>query len=113
MVIAFGKARLLVHVHDEPRFVRVYSPIVRKVELQRALLERLNGLNEHARFVRFLFANGAVWASLDVLAHPLVPAHVVHACEVVGEVVNDLRDGLEAELGRALSPAPSAPRLLN
>jgi hypothetical protein len=112
--VQLGEALLFVHVYDAPRFVRVFSLVVNKVESDEALLQRLNGLNARAKLVRFLFANGAIWASSDLFAHPLVPRHVVEACEVVGEVANDLRDILQREFGEhTVLQASAAATLMN
>ena len=107
--VRYGKALLFVNVVDSPRFARVYSVVVNDVVATEALFRRLNELNERARLVRLIHANGRVWASSDVFAHPLLPKHVVHACHVVGEIVNDLRESLQAEFGTKLvleKPAP-------
>lgn len=106
--VDYGEATLFVHVTDTPRFVRVYSPVATNISVDESLLQRLNDLNGAATFVRFLVVNGIVWASTEVFAHPLLPKHVIHACHVVGDVSNDLREPLKREFGeRTVVPMPT------
>ncbi len=100
-----GDVALHVHVVEDPRFVRVCTPVLRDVTVDDAVLRRLNELNQGATLVRVLASDRAIWVSADVFADPLVPRHVIHACGIVGDLASELRDELESEFGqRALFP---------
>lgn len=100
-----GDVVLHVHVVDEPRFVRVFTPVLRDVTIDEAVLRRLNELNRGATLVRVVASDRAIWISADVFAYPLVPQHVVHACGVVADLASELQEVLEREFGqRTLFP---------
>lgn len=110
--VRFRGATVLVRVREEPLRVEVCSPIAR-LALDDALLRRLNELNQDARFVRFLWMRGFVFASAEVRADPFVARHFLHACAAVGEAADDLDGVLEAELGRTLLGSARAGSMKN
>jgi hypothetical protein len=110
--VTYGDAVLFVSVRDGARFVRVLSVVASELAVGEELLRRVDEYNRRSKLVRFLTARSAVLAVTDVFTEPLVPEHVVHACHVVGDLTNQLRDPLLAEFG-AGAPQTTACALKN
>jgi len=99
MAVRFGSAIAYVRVIDDPLFVRVFSPVLVNVEGDEGLLRRLNEINSEIRFARLIFTEGTVIAALDIFAAPLSAEHIDDACNVLGNIADQVDDLLQAEFG--------------
>lgn len=90
--------RLLQH---DPRFVRIFSPMVQDISESHELLRDLNAINAATSFVRVFWRDDTVYAATEQLAATLDLDELVNACEVVSAVA-DHHDNLlvEAHGGR-------------
>jgi len=113
--VRYGSAVLYVRVHEKPPYVSIFSPVLRGVPPSEDLVRRLDELNRQVRFARVFELEGAIYAACEVFAKPLVLEHVVHACRTMGEFVDDIDEGLQAQFGgrTAFGPALPAPELKN
>lgn len=57
-------------------FVRIWSPLVRRVDETPELLGQVNSLNASAGLVRFSVHDGVIFAEADVAADPIVAKHI-------------------------------------
>jgi hypothetical protein len=85
--------RLLEH---DPRFVRVFSPLLHDVEESCELLQELNDINSVTSFARLFWLSGTVYAAAEQLSATLDLDELVNACDVVGSVA-DKHDNLLLE----------------
>lgn len=96
--IRVGSAMVFVRCTPDAREVLVFSPLVHDLEGRGRAMEVLSDLNTQARYVRFLLIRDRVFASMSVLAHPFVPAHLHQALQTMTVVA----DQLDEELARRL-----------
>lgn len=96
--IRVGTAMVFVRCTPDAREVLVFSPLVHDLEGRGRAMEVLSDLNTQARYVRFLLIRDRVFASMSVLAHPFVPAHLHQALQTMTVVA----DELDEELARRL-----------
>lgn len=96
--IRVGSAMVFVRCTPDAREVLVFSPLVHELEGRSRAMEVLSDLNTQARYVRFLLIRDRVFASMSVLAHPFVPAHLHQALQTLTVVA----DELDEELARRL-----------
>ena len=60
---------------------------------------RLNDINAHLDFARFVHRNGAIFGLVDVAALPFVADHVARAFRQLCAVADGIDDLLQAEFG--------------
>ena len=96
--IRVGSAMVFVRCTPDAREVLVFSPLVHDLESRGRAMEVLSDLNTQARYVRFLLIRDRVFASMSVLAHPFVPAHLHQALQTMTVVA----DELDGELAQRL-----------
>ena len=97
--LRFGSAIVFVRVLDEPPCVRVFSPVVAKMNADARPLARLNDLNATVRYARFFVLDDAILASLEVAVSPFVARQVVDSCWLFGHLVDDLGETLREQFG--------------
>lgn len=108
--IRAGSAGVYIHLleHD-PRFVRIFSPLLHDVDASPELLEALNDINSSISFARvFWFAN-TVFAATEQLAATLDLDELVNACEVVSTIADHHDNLLLGRFGGRLSFAEDDP----
>ncbi|MGC3956135.1 MAG: hypothetical protein QM804_18145 [Propionicimonas sp.] len=96
--IRVGSAMVFVRCTPDAREVLVFSPLVHELEGRGRAMEVLSDLNTQARYLRFLLIRDRVFASMSVLAHPFVPAHLHQALQTMTMVA----DELDGELAQRL-----------
>ncbi len=91
--VPFASAFVMVRVLDEPPVIHVFSPVVDDVtQHDRQLLEEVNQRNLAARFVRFAALGDTLVASHELFGHPFVPAHLVYAVSLLGDLATSIDD---------------------
>ncbi len=96
--IRVGSAMVFVRCTPDAREVIVFSPLVHELEGRNRAMEVLSDLNAQARYVRFLLIRDRVFASLSVLAHPFVPAHLRQALQTMTVVADQMDEELAQRL---------------
>lgn len=96
--IRVGSAMVFVRCTPDAREVLVFSPLVHDLEGRGRAMEVLSDLNTQARYVRFLLIRDRVFASMSVLAHPFVPAHLHQALQTMTVVADELDEELAQRL---------------
>jgi len=106
--VRFGSASVYVRVFGKPLGVGVFSAVLRDVEIDDALVGRINALNSELLYARLFARDGTVLAASEVFAAPFVPEHVTRVCEQVGSLADELGGTLQKEFGgrRAFEEAP-------
>lgn len=107
-----GSASVLVMVvtgGDGVPATRVASPVIMDVEKTAELLDTLNLMNHGMEFARAYWANGTVWAAVDLLAETLDRQELERAMSVVGEWADSVDDALVQRFGGIMPNAPQAP----
>ncbi len=99
IVIRFGSALVYARITEDPLLVRLYAPILSGIERGGALLTRLNDINAHLDFTRFVYRNGTVFGRVDVAPVPFVADHVVLAFMQLCSIADGIDDWLQAEFG--------------
>jgi hypothetical protein len=102
-----GSAAVYVRLLDcTPAIVRVFSPVLREVDVSPALLQDLNLLNASCNFVRFFYRDGTIFAATEHLAETLDEPELVHACQLVADLANHHDDLLLERHGGSTSFGP-------
>lgn len=96
--IRVGSAMVFVRITPDTREVLVFSPLVHEIEGRSRAMEVLSDLNAEARFVKFLLIRDRVFASISVLSHPFVPAHLHQALETLSLVADQIDQDLATKL---------------
>ncbi len=96
--IRVGSAMVFVRCTPDAREVLVFSPLVHDLDGRGRAMEVLSDLNTQARYVRFLLIRDRVFASMSVLAHPFVPAHLHQALQTMTVVADELDEELAQRL---------------
>lgn len=96
--IRVGSAMVFVRITTDAREVLVFSPLVHELEGRSRAMEVISDLNAEARFVKFLLIRDRVFASMSVLAHPFVPAHLHQALTTMSLVADQLDEQLATKL---------------
>lgn len=96
--IRVGSAMVFVRCTPDAREVLLFSPLVHDLEGRGRAMEVLSDLNTQARYVRFLLIRDRVFASMSVLAHPFVPAHLHQALQTMTVVADELDEELAERL---------------
>lgn len=99
VALRFGSSAVFVRVFGIPPVVRVYAPTLAEVPSDGRVLDILNNLNCDTSFTKWLQLDDTIFAAVDLFAFPLVEAHVLHACQVVGDTADQLDDQLQEVLG--------------
>lgn len=99
VALRFGSSAVFVRVFGSPPVVRVYAPTLAQVPSDGRVLDILNNLNCDTSFTKWLQLDDTIFAAIDLFAVPLVEAHVLHACQVVGDTADQLDDQLQEVLG--------------
>ena len=109
--IQYGSALTFVRIIGNPRYVRFYSAILRKVEESGDLFSRLNDMNANERATRFVLQNGVLYAWAETPAQPFVSDHVVQIYQRFCAVVDGMGSLLQAEFGglTSFSETPTSP----
>ena len=64
--IGWGTARMVIRLIENPPYVRVYSIILKEVNINYELLTRLNSLNKNGTLMRFFYRKNDIYACSDV-----------------------------------------------
>lgn len=107
-----GSASVLVMVvtgEDGVPATRIASPVIMDVEKTAELLDALNLMNQNMEFARTYWANGTVWAAIDLLAETLDRPELERAMSVVGEWADSVDDAMVQRFGGIMPNAPQAP----
>ena len=99
IVIGYGSAHVFVRLVDNPPHVRIYSRLLSEVEESHEIFARLNDINANEIFVRSVFLNGSILATVDILAAPFVSAHVTEACVHFCTIADGMDGLLQEEFG--------------
>jgi len=102
--VPYGEAQVYVRLVDKPPYARIQAGVVRNVQQSEKLYQRLDELNRRVRFARFFVEEGLLFVATEVFTSPFVVQHVVHACRVLGELADDMRNDLQAEFGTPALP---------
>lgn len=97
--LRYGSAMVFVRVFGDPPVIRVFSPVLAEARMGVDLAQVVNELNGQHLFVKWLISDGSVVASVDLFGDPLAGQHVLHACGVLGETVNELDEQLQEQFG--------------
>jgi transcriptional regulator with XRE-family HTH domain len=95
-------AMVYVRVLDEPPSVLVFCPVLVELPPAAPLLERLNQLNTHVRFVRFCAAEDGVVVDLELFGDPFDPVDLHLAIRAVAGAAAHFGPELQAALGGRL-----------
>ncbi len=98
VAIRVGSTMLFLRTSGDGKEVTVFSAVVHDVSGRSRATEVINDLNVESRWVKFQLVRDRVFASMSVLAQPLVPAHLHQAVRVV----SDVADGIDEELAAKL-----------
>lgn len=97
--VRFGSAIMFIRVLENPVSISVGSPLLLNVSHREGLLERINELNRRVRFAHLFVEDDTVCAEIEVFATPFVNAHLMQACERLGQLADALDDLLQEEFG--------------
>jgi T3SS (YopN, CesT) and YbjN peptide-binding chaperone 1 len=104
VAIRAGTAVVQVRLIDaDPPVVRVFSALLRRVEVSPELLTELNEINAHLSFVRLFWRDGAVLAATELLAATIDPNELANACDVLCDVADYYDVQLHQRFGGDLS----------
>ncbi|MER7280648.1 YbjN domain-containing protein [Dactylosporangium sp. NPDC000244] len=93
-------------IASEPPFVRVFSPLLRKLECSPELLTELNELNGRLNFIRLFWRDGSVLAAVEMLASTLDPIELSNACDWVADAADYYDERLRDQFGGQLAFDP-------
>ncbi|MPM43212.1 hypothetical protein SDC9_89885 [bioreactor metagenome] len=99
IALRVGSAMLFLRVSQDGRELILFSVIVHDVAGRSRAAEVLNDLNADARMVKFHLVRDKVFASLSVLTHPFVPAHLHQAVRIMSDIADGIDDELAHKLG--------------
>jgi hypothetical protein len=83
----------------EPPVVRVFSPLLREVDISGELLAELNELNARLTFDRLFWRERAVYAATERLAETLTSAELRHAIDSLADHADYYDVRLHARFG--------------
>ncbi len=98
-----GSALVIVRVLDKPPFLRVFSEVLRNVEVTVELLERVNALNAEVRVARLFELDGTVIAAAEMFLSFFDPPKVAEMYLGVCRVAHDFGPRLQKEFGGRLA----------
>ncbi|WOP18050.1 T3SS (YopN, CesT) and YbjN peptide-binding chaperone 1 [Raineyella sp. LH-20] len=99
IALRVGSAMLFLRLSRDGRELILFSVIVHDVAGRSRAAEVLNDLNADARMVKFHLVRDKVFASLSVLTHPFVPAHLHQAVRIMSDIADGIDDELAHKLG--------------
>lgn len=99
IALRVGSAMLFVRVSADGRELILFSVLVHDIAGRSRAVEVLNDLNAEARMVKFHLVRDRVFASLSVLTHPFVPAHLLQAVRIMSDIADAIDDDLARKLG--------------
>ncbi|SDB84217.1 hypothetical protein GA0111570_104265 [Raineyella antarctica] len=99
IALRVGSAMLFLRVSADGRELILFSVLVHDVVGRSRATEVLNDLNAEARMVKFHLVRDRVFASLSVLTHPFVPAHLHQAVRIMSDIADAIDDDLARKLG--------------
>ena len=98
IAIRVGSTMLFLRTTDDGQEIVIFAAIVHDVEGRSRAVEVLNDLNVEARWVKFQLIRDRVFATLSVIAQPFVPAHLVHAVQIMSDTADAIDDELAEKL---------------
>lgn len=93
-------------VANDPPFVRVFSPLLRRLECSPKLLSELNELNGRLNFVRLFWRDDSVIASYELMAETLDATELGNACDWVADAADYYDVRLRGQFGGELAFTP-------
>ena len=112
--VPYGDARVFLRLYGDPPYAKLQAAVAGDVHKKEGLAERLNRLNGRVRFARFVEEGGWIFVAAEVFTRPFSVQHVVHACRILGELVEDMGEKLQGEFGgRPPLAAAATPALRN
>jgi hypothetical protein len=100
VAVRCGTAVLYVRLVDaEPPVVRVFSPLLRRIQRSPELLTELNELNAQLNFQRVFWRDGTIYAACELLADTLTAAELTYTCDVVADAADYYDARLHARFG--------------
>jgi hypothetical protein len=107
--LRMGSALIFLRVADDAPYIELFSPLVKGVEPSLDLFAALNEISRHNRQVAAFIAGDSVFASLELIADPFVPAHLNAALAVLGNLCEEAASELQQRFG-GRRPFDEAPR---
>lgn len=111
--IRFGSTQVYVRSSESSPVVRVFALLLTDLTGSAVLIEAINELNQGYLFGKFYWDGTSVVLALDVPAIPFVGSHLTHAVVTVGQIGDELDEGLQERFGgrtffgaRGPSPEP-------
>ncbi len=93
VAIRAGTAVVYLRLLDaDPPVVRIFSPLLRRLDRTPELLVELNELNARLSFLRLFWRDDTVYAASELLAGTLSAAELANACDALAEAA-DYYDG--------------------
>jgi len=93
-------------IASDPPLVRVFSPLLRKLECSPELLTELNELNGRINFIRLFWRDRSVIAAGELLASTLDPIELSNACDWLADTSDYYDVRLQNRFGGELAFAP-------
>lgn len=97
--IRAGSAMVFVRAVEDAALVSVFSPVLIDVTETDALHAKLLEIQRQLPHLRLSVGGGAVTATIQVMAAPLVPAHLDRAIVIMTQVCDELDEKLQGEFG--------------
>ncbi|GAA0742992.1 hypothetical protein Drose_36975 [Dactylosporangium roseum] len=99
-------------IANAPPLVRIFSPLLRKIDRSPELLVELNELNGRLNFLRIFWRDQSVIASTELLAETLDPIELSNACDWIADAADYYDERLHDQFGGelAFSPPPAVER---
>jgi hypothetical protein len=92
--IRWGSVVVYVRVLEDNPVIRIFSPLVRDVQITDALREAVNELNKNHLFITAFWADDVVLLTADLSGAPFVPQQLLNLLNVVAETADSLDDQL-------------------
>jgi hypothetical protein len=99
LIVESGSTRVFVRVLESAPVIQLFSRLVHNIAQSQSAAAVVAALNNEYPFVKFLFADEAVLASMHVPAIPFVPAQLRHMLAIFSELADELDDELVRRLG--------------
>lgn len=90
-------------VEADPVLIRIFSPLLRRVERSPDLLVELNELNARLSFLRLFWRDGSVYAAAEMLAATLDDVELANACDTLADTADHYDVRLHARFGGELA----------
>ena len=98
ITIRVGSSLVFVRTTPTADEVVLFSVMVHDVEGRSRAVEVLNDLNVEAKYGRFALIGDRVFVTLSLLAHPLVPAHLLQGLRIISPTADKMDDILATKL---------------